>query len=88
MNASVSTSSFSTSSEINLSEKPQRIALVIQYLGTCFHGWQRQLNQRTVQEEIEQAIESVLGYHVTLHAAGRTDAGAVSYTHLTLPTKA
>lgn len=52
-----------------------RVALVIQYLGTHFHGWQRQPQQRTVQEEIEKAISKVLGYHVTLHGAGRTDAG-------------
>jgi tRNA pseudouridine38-40 synthase len=52
-----------------------RVALVIQYLGTHFHGWQRQSCQRTVQEEIETAIATVLGYHVTLHGAGRTDAG-------------
>lgn len=52
-----------------------RVALVIQYLGTHFHGWQRQLQQRTVQEEIEKAISTILGYHVTLHGAGRTDAG-------------
>lgn len=52
-----------------------RVALVIQYLGTHFHGWQRQLKQRTVQEEIEKAISNILGYHVTLHGAGRTDAG-------------
>ena len=53
----------------------QRIALVIQYLGSQFHGWQRQLNQRTVQEEIETAIGEVVGAPVTLHGAGRTDAG-------------
>ncbi len=52
-----------------------RVALVIQYLGTHFHGWQRQLQQRTVQEEIEKAISVILGYQVTLHGAGRTDSG-------------
>lgn len=52
-----------------------RVALVIQYLGTHFHGWQRQKKQRTVQEEIEIAIATILGYHVTLHGAGRTDSG-------------
>lgn len=56
-------------------EPHQRVALVIQYLGTHFHGWQRQLNHRTVQEEIETALERVLGDRVTLHGAGRTDAG-------------
>ena len=53
----------------------QRVALVIQYLGTDFHGWQRQPNQRTVQEEIETAISNVLERPVTLYGAGRTDAG-------------
>ncbi|MFQ4142331.1 tRNA pseudouridine(38-40) synthase TruA [Chlorogloeopsis sp. ULAP02] len=53
----------------------QRVALVIQYLGTHFHGWQRQLQHRTVQEEIETALANILGYPVTLHGAGRTDAG-------------
>lgn len=56
-------------------ENSQRVALVIQYLGTHFHGWQRQKGQRSVQEEIERAIAEVLGHHVTLHGAGRTDAG-------------
>jgi tRNA pseudouridine38-40 synthase len=44
-------------------------------LGTHFHGWQRQPNHRSVQEEIERAISTVLGEHVTLHGAGRTDSG-------------
>ncbi|TAD96642.1 MAG: tRNA pseudouridine(38-40) synthase TruA [Oscillatoriales cyanobacterium] len=62
-------------SEIDNPKSMQRVALVIQYLGTDFHGWQRQPNQRTVQEEIETAISTVLERPVTLHAAGRTDAG-------------
>jgi tRNA pseudouridine38-40 synthase len=53
----------------------QRVALVIQYLGTRFHGWQRQPHHRSVQEDIEQAIAAVVGYPVTLHGAGRTDTG-------------
>ncbi|HEY9694554.1 MAG TPA: tRNA pseudouridine(38-40) synthase TruA [Oculatellaceae cyanobacterium] len=53
----------------------QRVALVIQYLGTHFHGWQRQANGRTVQEEIETVLSDVLKKSVTLHGAGRTDTG-------------
>ncbi|MEM9924716.1 MAG: tRNA pseudouridine(38-40) synthase TruA [Cyanobacteria bacterium P01_D01_bin.50] len=56
-------------------EKTQRVALVIQYQGTHFHGWQRQPKHRSVQEEIEKAISSVVDRHVTLHGAGRTDSG-------------
>jgi tRNA pseudouridine38-40 synthase len=53
----------------------KRIALVLQYVGTHFHGWQRQPQQRTVQEVVENAIASVLKQYVPLIAAGRTDAG-------------
>ncbi|MBW4441140.1 MAG: tRNA pseudouridine(38-40) synthase TruA [Plectolyngbya sp. WJT66-NPBG17] len=53
----------------------QRVALLIQYLGTRFYGWQRQPNHRSVQEEIETAIGSVVGHRVVIHAAGRTDTG-------------
>ncbi|MGJ5674669.1 MAG: tRNA pseudouridine(38-40) synthase TruA [Nostochopsis sp.] len=53
----------------------QRVALVIQYLGTHFHGWQRQARHRSVQEEIEKVLVNLLGHSVTLHGAGRTDSG-------------
>jgi tRNA pseudouridine38-40 synthase len=53
----------------------QRIALVIQYIGTEFYGWQRQPNARTVQAEIEDAIASILQKKTVIHAAGRTDTG-------------
>jgi tRNA pseudouridine38-40 synthase len=58
-----------------MSTSIQRVALVIQYLGTRFHGWQRQPQHRSVQADIEQAIAAVVGYPVTLHGAGRTDTG-------------
>jgi tRNA pseudouridine38-40 synthase len=53
----------------------RRIALVVQYLGTHFYGLQRQPNLRTVQSELEAAIEQIVGLPVTIHAAGRTDTG-------------
>jgi tRNA pseudouridine38-40 synthase len=62
-------------SKIEDLKSSHRVALVIQYLGTHFHGWQRQAGQRTVQEEIEKALFSILHRPVTLHGAGRTDAG-------------
>jgi tRNA pseudouridine38-40 synthase len=52
-----------------------RIALVIQYVGANFHGWQRQVNHRTVQAEIEDAISSIVGKKVVIYGAGRTDSG-------------
>jgi tRNA pseudouridine38-40 synthase len=53
----------------------RKVALLIQYIGTDYHGWQRQPVGRTVQGEIETAISSVVGNAVTLYGAGRTDAG-------------
>lgn len=55
--------------------KKQRVALVVQYLGTHFCGWQRQPRERTVQAEIEDVIAQFLGQKITLHGAGRTDSG-------------
>jgi tRNA pseudouridine38-40 synthase len=57
-----------------------RYKLVIEYDGTPFAGWQRQLNGRSVQQAVEEAIERFAGEAVRVHCAGRTDAG-VHATH-------
>ncbi len=53
----------------------QRIALVIQYLGNNFYGWQRQPQHRSVQSEIETVLSTVQQRSITLYGAGRTDTG-------------
>ena len=53
----------------------KRILLKIEYVGTNFYGWQRQTSLRSVQEEVEKAIEKLTGSFSTLHGSGRTDAG-------------
>ncbi|MEL7067243.1 MAG: tRNA pseudouridine(38-40) synthase TruA [Cyanobacteria bacterium J06581_3] len=66
----------------------QRVALVIQYKGTHFLGWQKQATGRTVQSEIESAIASVLGGSSPLSGAGRTDTGvhaAAQVAHFSAP---
>ena len=67
----------------------QRTKLVIAYLGGPFHGWQRQLGQRTVQGEIELALRTMTkGLKTAVVGAGRTDAGvhaAGQVAHLDLP---
>lgn len=52
-----------------------RYKLIVEYDGTPFHGWQRQTNGWSVQECLERAVHRFCGETVTLHAAGRTDAG-------------
>jgi len=49
--------------------------LDIEYDGSGFVGWARQPGQRTVQSELEVALETVLRERVELTVAGRTDAG-------------
>lgn len=53
----------------------RNILLLISYDGTNFCGWQRQDNQRTVQEEIEKVLETVHKQKIELHGSGRTDSG-------------
>lgn len=53
----------------------QRIALVIQYLGQGFCGWQSQPRQRSVQGELETTIAAIVGHPVSVQSAGRTDTG-------------
>ena len=49
---------------------------VLSYVGTGFHGWQRQSNApRTVQAVLEEALGKLAGVAVRAVAAGRTDAG-------------
>ncbi len=58
-------------------ESPEKnIKLVIQYDGTLFHGFQKQKDgPRTVQEEVEKALERLTGETTPTEGAGRTDAG-------------
>src|ERR671938_1486759 len=49
--------------------------LTIAYDGTPFAGWAAQPGLRTVQGELEGALERILGERVQLTVAGRTDAG-------------
>ncbi len=53
----------------------RNIKLTIAYDGTDFRGWQRQPEQRTVQQVLDEAIEKLTGSRPHTHASGRTDAG-------------
>jgi len=52
-----------------------RYALLVEYHGTPFAGWQRQADQPSVQGAIEAALAKLEPGPHTIAAAGRTDAG-------------
>jgi tRNA pseudouridine38-40 synthase len=52
-----------------------RYRLTIEYDGTGLVGWQRQPNGLSVQAALEAAVEKFCGDKITVHGAGRTDAG-------------
>ncbi len=53
----------------------RNIRLTLAFDGTAYYGWQIQPNVPTIQGEIESHLETIHRRHITLHGAGRTDAG-------------
>ncbi len=52
-----------------------RYFIELAYNGTRFSGWQRQPNDRSVQETIEVALTTLLRQPISIMGCGRTDAG-------------
>lgn len=52
-----------------------RIAMLLEYDGTSFVGWQAQEGLRAVQSEVELALSKVADHPIEVVCAGRTDAG-------------
>lgn len=53
----------------------RNIKLTLEYDGTDFVGWQFQSNGRSVQEELEKALQQILQAVIRVVGAGRTDSG-------------
>jgi len=51
------------------------LKLTLEYDGTNYVGWQRQDSGMSIQMLLEDAIAPIEGSRVTVHGAGRTDAG-------------
>jgi tRNA pseudouridine38-40 synthase len=65
-----------------------RYKLTIEYDGTGLVGWQRQAKGQSVQALLERAVTLYCGAAITIHGAGRTDAGVHALgmaAHLDLP---
>ena len=54
----------------------QRVALGVEYLGTQYHGWQKQSHDpNTVQAYVESGLFAIAGEPIQVYCAGRTDSG-------------
>jgi tRNA pseudouridine38-40 synthase len=62
--------------------------VTLEYDGTKYHGWQEQMNARTVQGELRKAVEAAFGCKVDMQGSGRTDSGVhalAQVAHIKLP---
>ena len=65
-----------TAPEIGQSQKlTTTVALVVEYDGTNYFGFQWQANAPTIQGELEKALEKLTGEKVRVAASSRTDTG-------------
>ncbi|MCK4722982.1 MAG: tRNA pseudouridine(38-40) synthase TruA, partial [Dehalococcoidia bacterium] len=53
----------------------RKIALIMEYEGTRYHGSQIQTNVPTIQGEIERALMKITGQRIRIASASRTDEG-------------
>ena len=56
-----------------------RIKGIVSYKGNNYHGWQKQVGDNSIEEEIEKVLSKVLDEPINIYASGRTDAGVHAY---------
>ena len=52
---------------------PERIKLIVEYDGTNYSGWQRQINAMSVQQRLEEGLKKLTGESITVTGSSRTD---------------
>jgi len=57
------------------------IKLIISYIGTQYCGWQVQKNGISIQEKIQDAVESLFGVRLSVVGCSRTDSGVHARTY-------
>tara|TARA_B110000014_G_scaffold264482_1_gene266700 strand:- start:3298 stop:4092 length:795 start_codon:yes stop_codon:yes gene_type:complete len=61
----------------------KKIALGIEYLGTNYHGWQKQTSATlTIQAVIEKVLSKVADEEIKTNCAGRTDKGVHAFAQV------
>ena len=52
-----------------------RYQILVEYVGTKFIGWQKQLKGKSIQKEIENNLSKLLKQKIIIYGSGRTDSG-------------
>jgi tRNA pseudouridine38-40 synthase len=70
--------------------RKRNLRISVEYDGTSYFGWQLQKDQKTIQGELQRAVEEITGRKAIVVGAGRTDAGVhalkqVANFHTTSP---
>jgi len=52
-----------------------RYLIRLSYLGTSYHGWQKQVDEISVQSQVNHALKTALQETIDVVGAGRTDTG-------------
>ncbi len=60
-----------------------RYFVQLAYNGSAYCGWQRQPNQPSVQQTLEEAFHTILRQPITLTGCGRTDSGVHASNYFT-----
>ena len=55
--------------------KTKRVLLTLKFDGSGFYGWQAQAGGNTVQQTMQDAVQSVFGERLGISGCGRTDSG-------------
>ena len=53
----------------------RNIKMILEYDGTAYHGWQRQINGLSIQQLLEEKIGIITREKIKIVGSGRTDAG-------------
>ena len=63
----------------NYNATTKRILLTLRFDGGGFYGWQAQSGGNTVQQTLQDAVQSVFGERLGISGCGRTDSGVHAY---------
>ena len=62
-----------------INKNTKRILLTLRFDGSGFYGWQAQSGGNTVQQTLQDAVQSVFGESLGISGCGRTDSGVHAY---------